>query len=211
MKCTLLTDKNASLQRLIIMSYQQICMFLITLKLNEKYLYYQSVSHFAFNSLMLPWILIRFPFTRNVNIYHRQVVQWFVVIYSTHPSSIKYQPGNVYDYFFRVTSLFIDNIKTVQKQYKCIACSDIQIIILNIYNLKYVLYYNFRLSILFCAIVIPQSETPVNVKFWNRPSCKQETKTTAPADVYKAWNPKGWQTLRKAQAYFLWYYASALL
>lgn len=111
--------------------------------------------------------------------------------------------------FVRVTSLFIDNIKTIQNNYKCIACSDIQMIIFNINSLKYVLYNIFRLFFNFCAIVIPQAETRVNIRFW-KPSCKQETKTTAPADVYKAWNPKGWQTLRKAQAYFLWYYASVL-
>lgn len=90
--------------------------------------------------------------------------------------------------FVRVTSLFIDNIKTIQNNYKCIACSDIQMIFFNINSLKYVLYNIFRLFFNFCAIVIPQAETRVNCQHQvlKRPSCKQETKTTAPADVYKA-------------------------
>lgn len=69
--------------------------------------------------------------------------------------------------FVRVTPLFIDNIKTIQNNYKCIACSDIQMIIFNINSLKYVLYNIFRLFFNFCAIVIPQAETRVNIRFWN--------------------------------------------
>ena len=35
---------------------------------------------------------------------------------------------------------------------------------------------------------------------WDDNRSQQEMKTAAQADVYKAWNPKGWQTLRKAEA-----------
>lgn len=113
--------------------------------------------------------------------------------------------------FFRVTSLFIENIKTIQTKLQVHSLFGYLNDNFNIYSLKYVINLIFRLFFNVCAIVILQAETPFNIRFWNGSSCKQETKTTAPADVYKAWNPKGWQTLRKAQAYFSWYYASVLL
>lgn len=123
-----------------------------------------------------------------------------------------HQSGNVSDYFFewppfllKISKPYKQNCKSVHSLFGYLNDN------FNIYSLKYVINLIFRLFFNVCAIVILQAETPFNIRFWNGPSCKQETKTTAPADVYKAWNPKGWQTLRKAQAYFSWYYASVLL
>lgn len=92
--------------------------------------------------------------------------------------------------FVRVTSLFIDNIKTIQNNYKCIACSDIQMIIFNINSLKYVLYNIFRLFFNFCAIVIPQAD-PVSTSGFETALVQTGNKNYSASWRVQSMKPKG--------------------
>lgn len=88
-------------------------------------------------------------------------MQWFVVIYSTHPSINQ----EMFLIIFRVTSLFIENIKTIQTKLQVHSLFGYLNDNFNIYSLKYVINLILRLFFNVCAIVILQAETPFNIRF----------------------------------------------
>lgn len=88
-------------------------------------------------------------------------MQWFVVIYSTHPSINQ----EMFLIIFRVTSLFIENIKTIQTKLQVHSLFGYLNDNFNIYSLKYVINLIFRLFFNVYAIVILQAETPFNIRF----------------------------------------------